>query len=728
MSNQHGPQAGIYVDETHTYSVSLGRQTLIASAHNTSLLTVRVQLPYDGQLRYDDQRLLKDMRIGSSTLALGRIEVVLPDGVTTRVIPVSIPAGTDLAQHLKSNMWASLPRNIPIAYPSETLVTVEAQIFDGASLDIERLRDLIFGHTDAFVQDLRLQLSFWVPDLYLTSRQSRERELRELLLQRESARQIFLPALGGKNELAESMAALANTNGGRLLIGVDRHGQIAGLGERDAEIKQALLVAALRCTPVVPIFAPDYFEVANGKRVARVVVPEGASKPYLLEGQLFLRVGAATVVSKATPEPAVTPATPPVAQLEDALRGDSDDVIILDAVGAIEALDLGPSISGLINAGKHDGLILIRNLLPSNGQKSKGSALQLLEGRVAQESEKCLPRLSLRPAIARVNGEPIGVLRVPSDLAPVALYDGAAYDWHSRALRSLSLDDVFARYLRYQRLSDIDRAASDGVQLTYGELGWPIAPPPTLRQRRNGAAPQDARFEVQRRALVWQPRQFAPDPVTIGWRCHLTAQLRQALMDVGAAGDAVQTLDTLRGHVLICLNDVLASGATLRVEPTSKLLENLPILRRTNLRLQLDADTQALFEQRRRMSLLRFRVPDVSLDEERVADVRQACADLGFRIHTTDTRGLPNQAMIEGMRSEGFCDITLLVGLLCERTPLTRALAYGQRTDSKDTHLAALDIRAAFWGSGDAAAATIARLHMELHQLLHQRLFYLRTE
>jgi len=728
MSNQHGPQAGIYVDETHTYSVSLGRQTLIASAPETSLLTVRVHLPYDGQLRYDDQRLLKDMRGESRTLGLGRIEVVMPDGVTTRVIPVSIPAGAELAQHLKSNRWASMPRSFPIAYPSETLVTVEAQIFDGASLDIERLRDLIFGHTDAFVQDLRLQLSFWVPNLYVTSRQSRERELRELLLQRESPRQVFLAVLGGKNQLAESMAALANTSGGRLLIGVDHHGQIAGLGERDAEIKQALLVAALSCIPAVPVFAPDYFEVADGKRVARVVVPEGAVKPYLLDGQRFQRVGDATVVDKATPEAAGAPASPPLAQLEDALRGDSDDVIILDAAGVVETLDLGPSISGLINAAKHDGLILIRNLLPSAGQKPRGGALQLLEGRVAYEREKCLPRLSLRPAIAQVNGETIGVLRVPSELAPVVLYDGVAYDWHSRTLRSLSLDDVFARYLRHQRLSDIDRAASDGVQLTYGELGWPIAPPPTLRQRRAGSSAKEARFEVQRRALVWQPRQFAPDPVTIGWRCELTAQLRQAMMDVGASGDAVQTLDTLRGQVLVRINDVLASGATLRVEPASKLLEHLPISRRTNIRLRLDADMQALFEQRRRMSLLHFRVPDVSLDAERVADVRQACADLGFRIHPTDMSGLPKQAIIEGMRSEGFCDITLLVGLLCERTPLTRALAYGQRTDSKDTHLAALDIRAAFWGSGDAAAATIARLHMELHQLLNQRLFYLRTE
>jgi hypothetical protein len=728
MSNEHGPQAGIYVDETHTYTVSLGRQTLIAPANESSLLTVRVQLPYDGQLRYDDRRLLKDMHAESNMLDLGQIEVVLPDGATARVIPVSIPAGADLANHLKSNKWAQLPRSIPIGYPNETLVTVDAQIFDGASLDIERLRDLIFGHTDAFVQDLRLHLAFWMPDMYVRRRQSRERELRELLLQRESVRQVFLPTLAGKNQLAESMAALANTSGGRILIGVDRNGQITGLGEADAELKQALLNAALRCVPAAPIFSPDYFETADGKRVARVVVPEGASRTCILDGQIYRREGATTVVSAAAPETIATSAPLPAANIEDALRGDSDDVIILDAAGTIESLDLGPSISALINAGKRDGLILIRNLLPAAGQKSRGSALQLLEGRVARETEKCVPRLPLRPAIAHVNGEPIGVLRVSSDLAPVALYDGGAYDWQSRSLRSLSVDDVFARYLRQQRVSENDRDAGEGVQLVYGELSRAIAPPPPLRPRRNGAAPHDAHFEVQRRAIVWRPRQFVPDPVTLGWRCGLIAQLRQALMDIGAAGDTVQTLDALRGHVLIRLNNVLASGVTLRVQPSSKILDHLPIFRRTNLRLQLEADTQALFDQRQRMSLLRLHVPDVSLDNERVADVRQACADLGFRIHTVDTSRLANQAILEGMRSEGFCDITLLVGMHCEQTPLTRALAYGQRTDSKATHVAALDIRAAFWGAGDAAAATIARLHMELHQLLHERLFYLRTE
>jgi hypothetical protein len=340
-----------------------------------------------------------------------------------------------------------------------------------------------------------------------------------------------------------------------------------------------------------------------------------------------------------------------------------------------------------------------------------------------------MPRSALYPALARVNEEQIGVLRVSSDIAPVALYDGAAYDWFQRALRSISIDEAFARYLQRQRTGETTHADGDRMQMVYGELDWPIQPPPALRNARNVRDRHDGcAYEVQRRAMVWSGRRFTRDRATIGWRCALTARLRQALMDVGDPGDTVQSLPMLHGQVVIRMNDVLASGATVRAQAVSKLLEHLPVHKRTNLHLQITADPQELFERRRRMSLLRFRLADVPLDSERVATVRQACADLGFRILLVDENRLPDQAMLEGIRSEGFCDITLLLGMVCERTRMSRTLRYEQRIDSKATHTSALDIRMALWGVSDAAATMIARLHMDLHQLLHQRLSYLRTE
>jgi hypothetical protein len=374
-------------------------------------------------------------------------------------------------------------------------------------------------------------------------------------------------------------------------------------------------------------------------------------------------------------------------------------------------------------------------LAPASGQTTSSlagrgaSVLRQLEERLNQELRKCVPYLPLRPALARVHNEQIGVLRVSSDMAPVALYDGVAYDWDNRSLRSISIHEIFERYLQRHRTSETRYTRGERVQMVYGELAWPIQPPPAIPNAWNGTDTRDGMsYDVQRQAMVWGTRRFKREQETVGWRCTLTAPLRHALMEVGERSDIVRSVPALRGHFSVRLNDLLASGVEVRPHATSGLFEHLPVYKRTNLRLQITADPQELFQRRRRMSLLRFRVPDVSLDRERVADVRQACADLGFRIYTVDEGSQSERAMLEGIRSEGFCDITLLAGLVCNRTPLTRELQYEQRTDSKTTHTAVLDIRVALWGSGDAAAGTIARLHMALHQLIHQRLFYLRTE
>src|SRR5262245_58403460 len=115
MSNEWGAQSGIYVEETQTYDIALGRQTLSEWSPDKSLLTVRVHLPYDGQNPFDEGRQLKDVRTGEDVLKLGQIEIDLPGAAhTTRVFTIGLPAGADLARHLKSNHWVGLPRNMPL--------------------------------------------------------------------------------------------------------------------------------------------------------------------------------------------------------------------------------------------------------------------------------------------------------------------------------------------------------------------------------------------------------------------------------------------------------------------------------------------------------------------------------------------------------------------------------------------------------------------------------------
>jgi hypothetical protein len=742
MSSAPNEQAAIYVEENHTYDVDLGRQPIIQWVPEQGFISIRVQIPYDGQLRYLNKQQLKDVRTSEVHLPLGQIMVVFPENTqATTTIPISLPAGSELSTHLKSGKRMQLQRKIPITHLNDTLIAVDGQIFDGAALDLKHLRELIFKHTDAFVRDLRLQLTLWVPDLVARTAQGKERGLREMLLQRESDRQIFLSSIDNIDRLAESMAALANGSGGRVLIGVDQYGQVQGLPiQQDSSyrkhLKLALLKAALRSTPPVPIAPPDYLQAPDGKTVARVIVPADAAGPNQINGQTFYREGAVTLSRPAQPFRAPAMPTGAIGDITDMLKaGNSDDVIILDANnGPLNALDLGPMISALINSGKRDGLILVRNLGAASSQPSSlfpgrsVSALRQFEEYLEQELKKCIPRLSLRPALTQINQEQIAVLPVSSDLAPIVLYDGVGYDWHNRSRRSLNIDEAFERYLRHQGMSGIDQSDGDPVWMVHGEISSPIRPPPSLTGVREATDNGICHYDVQRQAMVWKASNFKPQPGTAGWHCDLIAPLGYVLMDVDETGAGVATLPELRGRIQVRLNDVLASGAEIVAQSNNDLLPNLPIHKRTNLWLRIKANSQELFRRRRRMSLLRFRMPDVALDIERFGDLQQVCADLGFRLSQIDTSELPDRAMLEGIRSERFYDIGLLVGLVCARTPLTRTLHYAQRTDSRTSDAALLDIRIVLWGSGDDAMAEIARLHMALHQIVQQRLAYLHTE
>ncbi|HEY3229027.1 MAG TPA: ATP-binding protein, partial [Roseiflexaceae bacterium] len=319
MSSEPLEQAAIYVEENHTYDVDLGRQPIMQWVPAQGFVSVRVHIPYDGQLRFLGEQQLKDVRTNEATLPLGQITVSFPDDPqAATTIPIAMPAGPELSAHLKSSKWMRLPRRIPIAQFNDTLIAVDSQIFDGTSLDLEQLRDLILGHPDAFMRDLRLQLSLWVPDLFVKTQQGKERELREMLLQRESARQIFLPSIANIERLAESLVALANGSGGRILLGVDQYGQILGLPIREdlsygEQLKRALLTAALRSTPAVPFAQPDYVQTREGVTVVRVVVPAGTAGPYHINGLAFYREGAATVSRPAAaPRPPATASAPAI--------------------------------------------------------------------------------------------------------------------------------------------------------------------------------------------------------------------------------------------------------------------------------------------------------------------------------------------------------------------------------------------------------------------------------
>ena len=92
------------------------------------------------------------------------------------------------------------------------------------------------------------------------------------------------------NRLAETLAAFANANGGRVLLGVHpQGGAVRGVKNAEAAIDKAL-TAGLRCEPPLVLPRP---EIANldEKPILIVDVPAGLPHAYGLRGKYLARVG-----------------------------------------------------------------------------------------------------------------------------------------------------------------------------------------------------------------------------------------------------------------------------------------------------------------------------------------------------------------------------------------------------------------------------------------------------
>ena len=118
-------------------------------------------------------------------------------------------------------------------------------------------------------------------------------DLPALIAQGESETVEFKRSVAELEQVVETVAALANTRGGLVLIGVGPKGEIAGVdvgqvtGERIAN----------RITGNTdPVIYPSVqvVEVA-GRKVFAIAVAESDNKPHLAAGRAFKRVGATTV-------------------------------------------------------------------------------------------------------------------------------------------------------------------------------------------------------------------------------------------------------------------------------------------------------------------------------------------------------------------------------------------------------------------------------------------------
>lgn len=107
----------------------------------------------------------------------------------------------------------------------------------------------------------------------------------------ESSRVAFRTADLRPAKLAEILAALANSDGGTLVLGVDaRLRSSSGLEDPDQAMR-ALADAARLCNPPLVLPLPEPVVLADGRTILTARVPEGLPHVYDLDGRYLGRVG-----------------------------------------------------------------------------------------------------------------------------------------------------------------------------------------------------------------------------------------------------------------------------------------------------------------------------------------------------------------------------------------------------------------------------------------------------
>jgi predicted HTH transcriptional regulator len=101
--------------------------------------------------------------------------------------------------------------------------------------------------------------------------------LKELIAEGEHQTQDFKYAINDSKKIARSLAAFANTNGGRLLVGVKDNGRVAGVSS-DEEYYMIEAAASMYCQPPVKFETTLWEE--DGKTVLEVLVPKSVNKPH----------------------------------------------------------------------------------------------------------------------------------------------------------------------------------------------------------------------------------------------------------------------------------------------------------------------------------------------------------------------------------------------------------------------------------------------------------------
>src|SRR5690554_4769877 len=106
---------------------------------------------------------------------------------------------------------------------------------------------------------------------------SSDKKLKDLIAEGEHQKQDFKFAITDSKKIARSLSAFANTDGGRLLVGVKDNGRVAGV-ESDEEYYMIEAAATMYCKP--PVEFDTYIWEEDGKTVLEVSVLKSKEKPH----------------------------------------------------------------------------------------------------------------------------------------------------------------------------------------------------------------------------------------------------------------------------------------------------------------------------------------------------------------------------------------------------------------------------------------------------------------
>ena len=104
----------------------------------------------------------------------------------------------------------------------------------------------------------------------------------KLIQEGEHQRQDFKYCINDSKKIAKSLVAFANTDGGRLLIGVKDNGKIAGI-KTDEEFYMVEAAAKIYSNPEI-IFTTQQWQI-EGKTVLEINIEQSNSKPHFAKDE-----------------------------------------------------------------------------------------------------------------------------------------------------------------------------------------------------------------------------------------------------------------------------------------------------------------------------------------------------------------------------------------------------------------------------------------------------------